>query len=1433
MKRKGKWLSALTTLTMLMSGIPLQNLSVPAAAADVSLGMTPLSVTDTEAKKFDHNEWTGYNGAEDIFGINREPHSPTMIPYQSTQVAADAVWDYNAREESAYFQKLTGENEPWDLTVVQNADEAAPILAAGAMNPGFTAGDGWKTVTLPKSWTRDGFDHSLYTNCYMPWQAPFDTNVDAPHCAVNYNPVGLYRKTFTVSDAMLADNRRIELQFDGVESCYYVYINGKEVGYSEDTYSPHRFDITDYLKDGENLLGVEVHKFCDGTWFENQDMIYDGGIFRDVFLTSVPLVSFADYTVVTDLDDNYENAALNLNISVRNRASVAVSGLTIEAAVLDEAGNDISGGASATVSSVGSGELAEAKISQKILKPALWSAEHPNLYALVLTLKSSQGVIETISAQLGFREINFTSTEVDANYRVTTKYWDPIRINGQPLRIKGVDRHETDLFYGKAVPQATAEEDIRLMNRNNINGIRTSHYSNDSYLYWLANKYGIYIMAETNFECHDPLRFNDVWNAKAMFYELGMDRTETAFQRLKNNPSVVMWSIGNEIMPSHTDDPNIAGGLYRDMVWYFKKHDPTRPVHDEGFTDHIGVDMYGQMYPDPNTIASHAGDGQMPYMMCEYAHAMGNSVGALKDDWDAIRRSDNIVGGFIWDWVDQSRAVQIPANSYDYYAQDDAHKNLYADRTPGYFFGYGGDWGDRPNDNSFCQNGLVSADRDPQPELAEVKYQYQNFWFSGDASQVSNRKVSVYNESNFTNLNEYDVEWTLLRNGIKISSGKVADVNVAPKQRAELSVPYTLPRSIAAGDEFQLNLSVLQKTEKDLIPAGWEVSYGQFDVPASAPKIIRKSASDSVSVTENAGDYTVSGKDFSFSLSKSSGQMLNYTYKGEVLIEDGPAPNFWRGYIENDTGYASQWTFDSNWRGAMNGARINGIRTSEENGEAVIDVSMTLPAAGNTSVDMRYMIRGDGIVTVSFRVDATHSGMGKFIRVGSMMTLPAGFEDVQWYGNGPVETYNDRCSNGRLGVWENTVSGFFYPFTKVDDCGNLTNLRWMSLESSQHKGSVLIAAETPIEGSALHFTPEDFMPVNHPFELKPRSTTIVSMNYGSMGLGTATCGPATLDPYQLPSDRIYNWTFSIIPADKTTDAVGYAELAKPYRRLSSALQDLSKHAIQIPTGTNCEMKETNGQTVLSGSVQIPTQGVLDSVYEGRKSFTAEVNTIPTGNPTFNMLVSNGDHGFSLRTRPGVLEFFIYADDDWQMVTCDQPAGWIGNQHQVAGIYDAENNTIAVYADGQILGTQQLSTAGGTTRSGYGVTLGACPETGRGSEAEFSSLRIYSKALTAAELKSQNTETPAYPADHTAVELWVDPNAEPAVTEQGLIGDVNLDDTVDVSDAVLLARFVAEDTTAVVKEQGKRNADCSGDGNLSGDDTILILKYIAKLISQLG
>ncbi|MCQ2417679.1 MAG: DUF4981 domain-containing protein [Oscillospiraceae bacterium] len=1651
MKKRKKIASYLLAITIMASALPVQNLSIQASAADVKLGLSPLYRSDTAKAKFTHNEWTGKNGAEDVFAVNRESASLSLIPYQDTASASDAVWDYNARTHSSYMKMLTGQNEPWDLVVLQNADAAKPYLNTGAMNPDYQVNpaDKWKSVTLPNSWTCDGFDFPIYANVQMPFQNKYDVGVSAPNAPTVYNPVGLYRKTFTVSDEMLADNRRVEVHFEGVESAYYLYVNGKEVGYSEDSFSPHRFDITDYLTTGENLIAVEVHKFCDGSWFEGQDMIYDGGIFRDVYLTSTPLVSVADFTVQTDLDDNYRNAALNLSVDVRNKASASVSGLSVDVAVLDEKGNNLTEGLSIPVSEIAAGKTNTVKISENVSHPALWSAEHPNLYALVLTLRNSKGTIETVSHQLGFREIGFTRTEVDSSYRVTTKNWQPMTINGQHLLIKGVNRHDTDPFHGKAVTQESMEEDIRLMKTNNINAIRTSHYSNDSYLYWLCNKYGMYMMAETNMESH-ALMYSDPANAKGMFYELGMDRTNTAYQRLKNNPAIFSWSIGNEMC--YTGNPNEANGLFRDMIWFFKNHDASRPVHSEGQGDSMGVDMASNMYPSADGIRSRAGLGKMPYIMCEYDHAMGNSVGGLKEYWESIRSADNMLGGFIWDWADQARAVSLgniggafaledeagqsgtaygtsedfldtagegslngghsfkgytildgngafqnaltgtgksftfeaivkPASTagnsvlisagdtraalktkstgsgieffvysngwhatsasfpsdwvnewhqvagvydrgalsiyidgklvasdtvddsiaggipslgigydtntgrrldgqisiarvysralsaseldaqrsttpkiqasdasvlawvdysskdsfksagpWDYYAEDYAHQNLYADKS-GFYFGYGGDWGDSPNDNSFCENGLVSPDRTPQPELAEVKYQYQNFWFTADSSEVMARKIHVYNENSFANLNEYLVKWTLLKNGIAISSGEAEDLNVAPLTHGTISVPFTMPSNIKAGDEFLLNVSVMTKEGTLLVPENTELSYAQFAVPSASPKVPKASSTKTVSVKDGGSAWNVSGEAFSFSVNKSTGILQNYVYNGETLIENGPTPNFFRGYVENDGGSQNQKKFDGAWRTAMVGAKVNNIQVDTVDGNAVILVTMTLPGADNTSVGIQYVVDGQGNVTTTFRVDATKTSMGNFLRVGSMMTLPSGFENVYWYGNGPVETFNDRQTNGRLGVWENTVSEFFYPYMKADDCGNLTDLRWMSIQSTKHTASLLLAANTPIEGSALHFTPENLMGANHPYELKPSTRTYVSMDYGSMGTGSATCGPATLNAYTLSSKRVYNWTYTIIPVAESVSASEYAELAKPFRKIDSAIQDLSSNAFLIPVTASADLKETEGKVLMKGSLQIPFNSTLSPLTEGKHSFTVEVNVIPTGDPAFNMFVAKGDHGFALRTRPGILDFFVFANGNWQVCEYEMPSsmqsGWIGKMHQVAGIYNADTNTISIYADGKILAEKAL-TGNGIAHTDYNITIGGCPETGRGSEAEFADMRLYTKALSASELAAQNSASPAYQPTDNAVALWVDFGAEPEVSLQGLLGDVNVDDFVDVSDAVLLARFLAEDSAVSVSAQGKQNADATEDGALNASDVTKILRMIAKL-----
>jgi len=1336
----------------------------------------PIKAADV---RFSGNEWTGTNGAEDVFAVNREPASCNPVPFQDTEAAVNAVWDYNAREQSDYLQMLTGSKEDWDLVVVQNSREAQSHINAGCFNPDFKPGNEWKTVQLPKSWTMQGFDFSIYTNVGQPWQAKYDSNVPVPQAPTNYNPVGLYRKKFTVSSGMIQSGRHVYIEFDGVESAYYVYVNGKAVGYSEDTFSPHRFDITDVITNGENTLAVEVHKFCDGTWFEDQDMIYDGGIFRDVFIVSAPDVQIRDYTVRTDLDSTYTNADLEITLDIRNLSGGAKSGWSVVAEAYDEAGNEILNGASVKLDSITTGKDSKGVIKTTVKSPKLWSAEIPNLYALVLKLIDDAGTEqEILSTQLGFRKIGFTRAEVDNGYRVTTSRWQPITINGKRLLLKGVNRHDTDPFNGKAVPQATLREDVTLMKKNNVNALRTSHYSNDSYLYWLCNKYGIYVMGETNMESHALMDNN---NAKALFYELGLDRTETAYKRLKNNPSIVAWSIGNEM--AYTGNPNDAGGLFRDMIWYFKNNDNTRPVHSEGQGSGMGVDMASNMYPGADGIRANAGEGKMPYVMCEYDHAMGNSVGALKEYWDSIRSADNMLGGFIWDWVDQSRAVPLKNGGWDYYSEPYAKTNLYANEIKGKFFGYGGDWGDWPNDNSFCVNGLISPDRTPQPELAEVKYQYQSFWFSADGAQLDNQEVSVYNENNFLNINDFDVTWSVLKNGIEVSKGTVQSANVAPLTKGTIKVPFSLPKNSLAGDEYYLDMSVKVKkgSGTDLLPDGTEVAYGQIPLASTGRTAKYDKGNDKVTVVETPDAYVPTGKNFNFLIQKSTGLLKTYEYNGEVLITDGPSPNFWRGYVENDNnggGWAK--TFDANWRNAMQGARCDGIDVTDAgDDEKIITSHLTLPKVGSTKVDITYTVHSDGSVDIEFHVDGSRSGLGNYLRVGSIMTLPAGAEKLSWYGNGPVETFNDRKTNGRKGVWESTVSDMFFPYMKADDTGNLTDLKWIAVQDENKSAGLLIASDGTIEGSALHFTPEDLMNADHPFKLKPRKETILSVDFGSMGTGSATCGPATLDKYRLPSGRPYEWKYTIIPVSSSNSG---EDLTTLYAKLNSdgeVIQDLSKNGIIIPITGGAKLKHGEDGNYISGALSIPQNSKLTAALEGNNSFTIEINVVPTGVQQFNMFAGKGDNAFGFRTSTNSLDFFIYAGGTWRSLFYEMNVnnGWVGKKHQVAGIYNAEKNLLQLYADGKMVSESPVGTTAGVARSSYNLMLGACPDTGRNSQANFYEMRVYNKALTASELASQNTSSPTYGPTSSSVELWLDfdslveasgedvgPEVEPTVPE---------------------------------------------------------------------
>ena len=1362
---------------------PWTKTAVPNQAAKVT--------SDVDKTKFTHKEWTGETytdvdgnqvKAADVYGINTEPASTfatTNVVYDSVDKAIKGAKDYD-KAASKYVQFLTGKDQAdWSLVVLQNQ-----ALAQGDAYKNFYKTDykattnDWKTnLQLPCSWTRQGFDFSIYTNVTMPWQSKYDSNVSAPNAPANYNPVGLYRKTFKVTDDMKAANGRVYLSFQGVESSYYVYVNGKEVGYSEDSYSPHSFDITDYLTtDGsDNLLAVEVHKFCDGTWMEDQDMYYDGGIFRDVYLYSAPLVHIQDYKVETDLDENYENATMKLNVTVANASKAAAEGYKVDVRLYDQDGkmfvNDMTmdldtvpaadGDTDGSVSTAG---------SKLVLSPELWSAETPNLYTMVLSLYDSKTgtYMGSVSQQLGFREIEFTKSEVDTNgNRITTdSEYKPITINGKQLLLKGTNRHDTDPEYGKYVPHETQEEDIKLMKQYNLNALRTSHYSNDEYLYYLCDKYGIYVMGETNLESHALMNQGE---KQVNFKNLAMDRTVTAFNRLKNRTAIVMWSTGNENY--YSSSASYANGMFYDLIWYFKNNDSTRPIHSESSDGNNGTDMRSNMYPSVDTLYSRAA-ANMPYVLCEYDHAMGNAVGNLKEYWDAIRSSDNMLGGFIWDWVDQSRILSLdnlpqsyvvtekkdgvvgsasissvdenpdsgaltgksangyalfesdkynealsgsgksftvevickPASDgadkvliakgdhqfalktnsskqleffayynnnwnsvtakkpdnwvgnwhqvvatydkgaikiycdgelvgsgngnttiasssvalgvgcsadngrtfdgeismgrvysralsleeikaqnsttpaiteksddvllwadfsgltvdesskpYDYYAEKDAHANLYSDEIKGSFYGYGGDSGESPNDNSFCVNGLVSPDRDVQPELYEVKYQYQSVWFTADDSRLLGETIDVYNENNFLNLNDFDVKWTLTEDGKEIGSGKLSaeDTNIAGRESGSIKVPYraSMPEEKKAGAEYYLNLSVQLKEDTEWAKAGHEVAYEQFQIPAEVTKV-EPTVNTNVTVDESAEDVIkVSGTDFSFEVEKATGTLKNYVYKGETLLTSGPVPNYWRGILNNDNG-----NYDGNWKNVNKNVTASDIAVgTNDAGQKTIRVTLASASQANLKQTMVYKVDGSGAVTVDATVDATGTSLGRYIRIGTVMELPEGYENVEWYGNGPVEAMWDREDFATVGRYSNTVSGMFYPYLDTQDTGTVTGVKWISVTNPSAKSAMAIAATDTVEASALHFTVDDLDQAQHPYELTKLDSTILTVNYRSQGTGNKSCGQDTLSAYLLPNNKAYTYEYTMVPY--TTKDSDPMDVTRAYRTVASVSED--------------------------------------------------------------------------------------------------------------------------------------------------------------------------------------------------------------------------------------------------------------------------------------
>lgn len=1133
------------------------------------------------------NEWKGTDNNLDITSVNTMPDSSNLVPYADVETAYIGARDY-AKEGSAYFQSLTGEGEDWDLTVLDSPANADALGAFESVDYTQNEEDGWKSVQLPSSWTSYGFDYSIYTNSQMPFQE----GATFPLAPTKENPVGLYRKTFTLNDSMLQDNGKVYITLAGVESAYYLYVNGEEVGYTEDSYDPHTFDITDLLNDQgeENLLAVKVFKFCDGTWLEDQDMIYDGGIFRDVYLTSTPTVHIQDYDLTTTLNDDFTKASVNVKLNAENASTASVDNMAVEMKLYDDQRN-VCASAGADIDAIASNASQSTDITLNVEDPELWDNERPNLYTAVISLydKANKIHYESVSQNVGFRQLSFTPTEVttDGKYNNATDYYETVKLNGKRLFIKGVNRHDTDIETGKYISKEVYEADIKLMKQNNINAIRTSHYPDDDYLYYLCDKYGMYVMCESNMESH-ALYMGE----EAIIAELetaATTRQSASYERFKNTTCNLFWSIGNETSTGwESRNGNYANGMFAHLVQFFKDRDTTRMVHYEGMSGgskgSTAIDMVSHMYYDPPSVEGYGkGSSHMPFILCEYDHAMGNAVGSIKEYWDIIRSYDNLMGGFIWDWVDQSRKIAVKDGDWNYYGTEGAKASGLYD-LDGYFLGYGGDWGDKKNDGAFCHNGLVSADRDPQPELKEVKYQYQNFWFTSSEEKLTGQTIHVNNESMSEKLSDFDVTWELIEDGKVISKGTITD-EVLPREEKDITVPYSLPNALKDGADYYLNISVKTKEASFACDAGYEVAYAQLAVDAKTKPVSWTMDSSNVDVVKQDNYYAVSGSDFHFNINLETGLMESYYYKDSLLVKQGPTPNIARAKLDND---ATKYIDIMQYLTLLSEPEIG----ESEDGRCMITSKWNSSYTGSKlddrtevgTVVMKYLIENDGAVTIDMELDLTPANkLKKFMKVGTTLSMAEGNENITWYGNGDGESYNDRQSYTRVGVYHSTVNDMYYPFANPQDCGNLTGVKWIGITDDIAGNGLLICGQEDVNASALHFTAEQLDKARHTTDLKPSSDTFVTVDAAVCGTGNGSCGFETLQQYQVPNQE-YHYSYTLLPVTSDTNMM---ETSKKYRNQKEEVVTPSPSPSSDPGHTG----EKPGSPSSSPSVNPPATSV--------------------------------------------------------------------------------------------------------------------------------------------------------------------------------------------------------------------------------------------------
>ena len=1027
-------------------------------------------ISATTAIAQPNNEW---NGKPTEFAVNVLKAHSTMMPYTTVEEAVKCD-----RRGSEWYQTLSGK---WKFFHVNKPSER---------NNEFFRDDydvsGWKEIPVPSSWQMHGYDHAIYTNVTYPWVGT--DRVSPPDVPTNFNPVGHYRRTFTVPEKW--DGKRIRLHFEGVESAYYVWVNGNYVGYSEDSFDGHEFDVTDVLRKGDNNISVQVFRWSDGSWMEDQDYIRLAGIFRDVYLYASPKVHIQDFQIDATLAANYKDGILKTAVWVTNTTAETSDEHTVELSLFDEAtGSEVFSGKQEKVTEIpGKGEEKKVYFEIPCSSPKLWSAEDPNLYVAVIALKDKDGkTTEIVSHRVGFRKI-----ELKRNADGVMVFY----INNSPVKFRGVDRHELDPDYGRAVPYERMEQDVRIMKRFNINGLRMSHYPNDPRMFDLCDKYGIYVIDEANMETHGALseipRSSDIWRVPVV------DRMKTMVQRDKNHPSVVIWSLGNEAG---------QGNVFASEHQMAHLIDSTRYTHYE--QDNDNADLFGAMYYAPFSVHQYNNNNK-PLVLVEYEHAMGNSVGELKEFLEGFYANPRAMGGFIWDFVDQG---------------------LRHGKTN--FFEYGGHWGDVPNDNNFCANGLVFPDRTVQPEMWEVKYQYSSIHAYSD--NAAGGKVTLENRFNHLSIGDMvDCVWQIKEDGKVIEEGMVpsADLNVPPLSKKEITLK--LPKiETKDGSEYFLDLDFRLKHDKPWANAGFSYVHEQLPMKmgnANTPSIDISSL-DGHRVTRGSDGFTVEGKDFTIRIDQRNATIASYVLDGDTIIKDGGVPNYWRAPTDNDRGNEMGKRCGA-WRYAGAKRSVKSAEVTEVSAqETSVFFQIDLPDAGSSRLGLSYTIYGSGDIIVDYTLypDGRQS---EIPTIGTMFTVPEGFEKVRWYGLGPDENYMGRDHGYFMGNYATTADSMTVFYMKNGETGQRTNVKWATLTNKDGKG-LMVVGNPHFEFSAQHYSPEQMTRVEVPWDLKREKDIVLRVELHQMGLGgIQSWGARPLDAYTLNANKEYSHMFRISPVRK-------------------------------------------------------------------------------------------------------------------------------------------------------------------------------------------------------------------------------------------------------------------------------------------------------------